>query len=122
MQPADGWPGREIDGAENKTYPQRQVELGLQHAKSQLIWVPQSLDIQTIEDEAHRDFLDRLEKGKRDLTGYRLIREPQSEIARQIVCRLEELEQGRPRRTTPPPCCWKRTSKINCTPSTSGGR
>jgi len=89
----DGWPGREIDGAENKTYPRRQVELGLQHAKSQLIWVPQSLDIQTIEDEAHRDFLDRLEKGKRDLTGYRFIREPQSEIALQIVCRLEELEQ-----------------------------
>ncbi len=93
MHLLDQWPGREIDGAANKTYPQRQVELGSQQAKSQLIWVPQSLDIQTIEDEAHRDFLDRLENGKRDLTGYKFIREPQTAITREIINRLDELKQ-----------------------------
>jgi TIR domain len=87
------WPGREIDGAANKTYPQRQAELGLQQAKSQLIWVPQSLDIQTIEDQAHRDFLRELEEGKRDLAGYKFIREPQSAITREIINRLDELKQ-----------------------------
>jgi hypothetical protein len=89
----DQWPGREIDGAASETYPRRQVELGSQQAKSQLIWVPQSLDIQSIEDEAHRDFLDRLENGKRNLTGYKFIREPQTAITREIINRLDELKQ-----------------------------
>jgi hypothetical protein len=89
----DEWPGREIDGAPNTTYPQRQVELGLEQAKSQLIWVPQSLDIRAIEDQGRRDFLDQLDKGKRDPTGYKFIREPQSAIAREIINRLDELKQ-----------------------------
>ncbi|HEU0185342.1 MAG TPA: toll/interleukin-1 receptor domain-containing protein [Blastocatellia bacterium] len=87
------WPGREIDGGANTTYPRRQAEIGLRQAKSQLIWVPQSLDIQTVEDDAHRDFLRQLEEGKRDSTGYKFIREPQSAITREIINRLDELKQ-----------------------------
>jgi len=89
----DGWPGREIDGGGEKTYPQRQVELGLQRAKSQMIWVPQSLDIKTIEDETHRAFLDQLENGKRDRTGYKFIRESQTVITNEIINLLEQSKQ-----------------------------
>jgi hypothetical protein len=89
----DEWPGREIDGAENTTYPRRQIEIGLRQSKPQLIWVPQSLDVQNIEDEAHREFLSRLEDGKRDVTGYKFIREPQSAITREIINRLDELKR-----------------------------
>src|ERR1035438_8177210 len=44
----DALPGREIENREGSTYPQRQVELALQHGKSQLIWVPRSMHYDAI--------------------------------------------------------------------------
>ncbi len=77
-------------------YPQRQVELGLEHAKSQLIWVPQSLDQQAIakiEDAAHRDLLNKLENRNREQSRYRFLRESPSAIAREVINQLEELKR-----------------------------
>lgn len=90
----DEWPGREVDGAPEESYPQRQARLGLQHAKAQLIWTPQSLEIQNIEDENHRRFLDQLENQPRDRASYSFIREAPGAIAREIVARLEQIKQA----------------------------
>ncbi|HMV50806.1 MAG TPA: toll/interleukin-1 receptor domain-containing protein [Blastocatellia bacterium] len=77
----------------SRRYPQRQVELGLEFAQSQLIWVPQSLDFAKIEDLAHRELLHRLENGDRRQSRYRFLRESPSGIAREVINRLKELEE-----------------------------
>ncbi|HEX8183915.1 MAG TPA: toll/interleukin-1 receptor domain-containing protein, partial [Blastocatellia bacterium] len=43
----DSLPGREIEGDESKSYPQRQAELAIEHGRSQFIWAPHNLDIQS---------------------------------------------------------------------------
>jgi hypothetical protein len=88
--------GTKIIDDGSQRYPQRQVELGLEFAKSQLIWVPQSLDQQTvikIEDTTHRELLNRLENGNREQSRYRFLRESPSAIAREVINRLQELEE-----------------------------
>ncbi|MDX2044776.1 MAG: toll/interleukin-1 receptor domain-containing protein [Acidobacteriota bacterium] len=89
------WGGRRMDGL-TVTYPQRQVELGLQHAKSQLIWVPQSLHkdaIKEIEDATQRDLLAKLEDTNLERSRFRFIRESPSAIAREVLNHLGELKR-----------------------------
>jgi hypothetical protein len=57
----DGVPGREIQDRPEKSYLERQAELGLEFARSQFIWVPSDLRIEEIEDDAHKTLLQRLE-------------------------------------------------------------
>jgi hypothetical protein len=93
----DEWPGREIEGEPEKTYPQRQVELGMQHAKVQLIWVPLRLDpqaVQAIEDVKYREFLTQLERRQREQSRYHFIRESPSEITHEILDELARLKQA----------------------------
>jgi len=88
----DGVPGREIGGQEDKTYPRRHAELGLEHARSQMIWVPQSLDTQAIEDSTYRAFINELEHGARAESGYNFIRESPSDVTREVLDRVKELQ------------------------------
>jgi hypothetical protein len=90
----DEWPGREVEGAPEESYPQRQARLGLQHAPAQLIWTPQSLVIEKVEDENHRRFLDQLENQPREHASYSFIREAPGAIGRLIVARLEQIKQA----------------------------
>lgn len=90
----DSFPGREIEDAEEQSYPQRQVELGIEHARSQFIWVPKSLDLATLEDGAYKDFLDRLENGERSEASYKFLRGLPAELPHEI---LEEIEAMRRR-------------------------
>lgn len=88
--------GQRVVGAPSQRYPQVQVELGLAHAQSQLIWLPQSLDPQAIaklEDPAHREFLHKLENGDREASRYRFMRESPSGIAREVINQLKQLEE-----------------------------
>lgn len=75
-----------------KSYSQRQVELGLEHAAHQLIWLPSDLQLETIEDQRHRQFLTDLESSERPATC-RLIREPRSNLVRVILDTIEEIKQ-----------------------------
>ena len=88
----DGEVSRDIEGEPGKSYPQKQAEIGLQYAASQLIWVPKLLDLQTIEDEAHRNFLSQLETGQRAGSTYRFVRESPAAIAREILAQIEQLK------------------------------
>jgi len=90
----DAWPGREIEHRPERTYPQHQAELALAHAGAQLIWAPQSLDLQSVEDEAHRSFLDQLENGPREGACYSFIRESPSALTREILVRLDQLRKA----------------------------
>jgi hypothetical protein len=86
----DAFPGREIADDEGSYYPQRQIELALEHGRSQLIWVPQTLVLDSIEDEKHRAFLKGLENGTRK-RAYDFQRELPSSITRQILAKVETL-------------------------------
>jgi len=88
----DDLPGREIQGDEGKSYPQKQVELGLQHAKSQFIWVPNTLDTETIEDQCYKKFIDELQSGNRGEANYCFIKGSASSISREVTEMLERTQ------------------------------
>jgi hypothetical protein len=90
----DSFPGREIEDAEDKSYVQRQVELGIEHASSQFIWVPKAVDLATLEDGTYKDFLDRLENGERSEASYKFLRGLPAELPHEI---LDEIEIARRR-------------------------
>jgi hypothetical protein len=75
-----------------KSYSRRQVELGLEGARNQLIWLPPDLQIEAVENERHRRFLAELESGDHPPTC-RIVREPKSEIARVILDVVETIKQ-----------------------------
>lgn len=92
----DEFPGREIQGEEGKSYPQKQVELGLKHAKSQFIWVPNSLDLETVEDAGYKSFIDTLQNGNRGASNYCFIKGSATSLGREVAEMLN-------RRTEPEP-------------------
>ena len=97
----DNLPGREIEGDESKSYPQRQAELAIEHARSQFIWVPQTLDVTSVEDETYRSFLDQLENGVRDESSYNFLRESPSSITREILEKINQLKTSPESATAP---------------------
>jgi hypothetical protein len=66
--------------------------------------MPKSLDIQSIEDKPHREFLDQIENGKRDAASYELVRETHGAISREVLALIEKIKQERdsPCATVPP--------------------
>ncbi|MBN1350157.1 hypothetical protein JXJ21_12155 [candidate division KSB1 bacterium] len=68
------WPGKSVIDNKTVTYPQRQLELGLKCATSQVIWIPKQLDINQIENKYYGDFLARLENDAQQAKRYHFIR------------------------------------------------
>lgn len=87
----DAYPGRPIQGDESSTYDRKQVELALAGPATPLVWVPRELTLEAVEDDAHRELLDRLENGSREGGGHEFVRGTQAALAAQIVERIEEL-------------------------------
>jgi hypothetical protein len=87
----DELPGRRMQGDESSSYVQKQLELAAEPHGERLIWVPKELDTARIEDEAHRDLVDRLEHGEREGTGLEFVRGSPAVLGAQIVERLEAL-------------------------------
>ena len=87
------YPGREIDGEDTMWYPQKQVELGLQHAKQQLIWVPKETDIGLIGEEPYKTFITGLDSGKQLSNKIEYIRGTKSELPQQIKNLAEHLKK-----------------------------
>ncbi len=99
----DGLRGAEVDGDEENTYPWEQVELGRQHAASQMIWVPRALDPETIDDEAQAELLHRLEHGERGERPYDFVRGMAADLADDVSEKLRQLaEAARAPRAAPP--------------------
>jgi hypothetical protein len=84
--------GAEIEGEVEMTYPRKQAMLGFEHARSQLIWTPRDLDIESVEDEEHKKFLYDLENPAAIEKSYDFIRAPADELYRVILDRLEEIK------------------------------
>lgn len=92
-------PGAEIEGTPEKFYSREQAEIGQRVAKSQLIWVPKTLDIEAVEDADYREFLTGLKDRQADPKAYKFIPEAPTRIADEILAQLELLKQA----AVPPP-------------------
>lgn len=88
----DQYPGREIIGAQDIWYPQKQAELGLEFSKSQLVWVPAELDHSLIEEETYKKFLQGLEEGKQPANSYEYIRGAKSTLTQEISEFAEQIK------------------------------
>jgi hypothetical protein len=84
--------GAEIEDEEEMTYPQKQLHMGLKNAKSQLIWMPSTLEIVKVEDEQQKAFLEQLENSTRD-EAHEFVRGMQSEIVQVITDKMEQLKE-----------------------------
>jgi hypothetical protein len=102
----DGAPGLEMQDDTTKFYSCEQVRLGLLHAKSQLIWVPDTVKIESVENDAHGRLLGALEKrdaealsrmgldaaarARLGLPAYNFVHEPKDSLKRIILDKLDE--------------------------------
>ena len=87
----DQVPGRNIEGEETLSYPQKQAELSLLTSKPKLIWVPADLNIETIEEEKYRNFLHDLENGNFPATGYKYVRSTKSQVSQLVIDMAKDL-------------------------------
>ncbi|MDQ3744834.1 MAG: hypothetical protein M3444_10660, partial [Acidobacteriota bacterium] len=104
----DDAPGLEVQDDPEKFYSWEQLRLGLRHARSQLIWVPDTVKVEAVEDAGQRKLLDLLEK--RDLAAlegigfgasqdatrpaYSFVHEPKDALKRIIMDKLEEVARA----------------------------
>jgi hypothetical protein len=91
----DGSPGIPVQGEAGRTYCQKQVEIGKQHAQSQLIWIPKTLDLQTIENSGHREFLNQLAHGNREQSAYSLIEGLSASLTREILEKINQIKAAK---------------------------
>jgi len=90
----DQYPGKPIIDKQDISYPQKQAEVGLEFARSQLVWLPSDLDLETIEEEEklYRLFLERLEKDKKTGNNFEFVRGNKSMLAQQIADFAEQVK------------------------------
>ncbi len=88
----DKYPGREIQGAPEIAYPQKQTEISLQSPKPQMIWVPSDTDLTSIEEMDYQRFILNLESGVNISKGYEFIRGSKSTLANQISDFADQLK------------------------------
>ena len=96
----DRYPGREIIGAPELWYPQKQTEISLQSSKDQMIWVPSEIDFSEIEEEVYKTFLTDLENGKVVKKPYEFVRGSKSTLANEIIMFAEQLQAKKVQKTT----------------------
>ncbi len=91
----DGWPGRAMDGGEY-SYPRRQAELAQEAPTRSLFWLPETLDLATLDDEDHRDWLNALETDARSGTGYQLQRSSPVQLIDDVLEQIAGLRSDQP--------------------------
>jgi hypothetical protein len=102
----DDAPGLSVRDDRKKFYSWEQLRLGLRHAKSQLIWMPDAINIQSVENMGQRSLLEALDKrdldalarmglggaGAGGLKGatYSFVSEPKDKLKNIILDKLNE--------------------------------
>ncbi|HEX6185854.1 MAG TPA: toll/interleukin-1 receptor domain-containing protein [Pyrinomonadaceae bacterium] len=105
----DDAPGQSVRNDRGKFYSWEQLRLGLGHAKSQLIWMPDAIKVPSVENIGQRGLLEALEK--RDLAAlaklgleapgggtlrrdaYSFVSESKDKLTRIIIDKLDEAAQ-----------------------------
>ncbi len=89
----DQWPGHIIDDLEEQTYPRLQTETAAHNRTESLIWVPDSLTADEIEDEQQAAWLQQMEQGERRDANYRFIRSSRQTMIDQVMQTIAALQQ-----------------------------
>jgi hypothetical protein len=92
----DQFEGREIDGQADVSYPRKQAEIAQELQVPQLIWVPKDVQVQTVEEEKYRDFLNQLENGVRQEKQYDFVRGSAANLGPQILEKLDQMTRQDP--------------------------
>lgn len=89
----DDSPGELIDDAASH-YPTRQAEAARRAGGSSLLCLPEALDLETVEDPAHRRWLRSLVTDSRDNAGYQLLRGSPTRLIHEIKDQIERIVSG----------------------------
>ena len=95
----DQYPGKEIEDKPDEWYTQKQTEIGLQFAKSQMIWMPAETDITLIEEDGYKNFLQKLETGKVAGKNFEFVRGSKSTLSQEIADLAEQVKQRKQQQT-----------------------
>ena len=88
----DQFSGMEIhDAIDGSTYPQVQADTARKRSQRSLIWVPDSLNKEDIEEQAQANWLDELENGQRQASGFHFVRSTRQAFIGQVNQVLDEL-------------------------------
>ncbi len=82
-------PGAKVPGPGDDFYTQRQVDLVLKQPGSQFIWVPETLNTDTVPHERYGKFLEGLDKLEGTQSKYRLVRGPHTSVTREVFAELD---------------------------------
>jgi len=88
-------PGWEKDGRRDR-YPRLQFEWGQQHAGTQMLWVPEHLDVNNVWDDGHRAFLDKLAQRGYTARPYEIIRtDSRADFTQHVLEKIEQLRRAK---------------------------
>ncbi|HUS10600.1 MAG TPA: toll/interleukin-1 receptor domain-containing protein [Pyrinomonadaceae bacterium] len=82
-------PGAKVPDSADDFYPRRQADLVLDQPRPQFIWVPQTLDSETVPHKKYGMFLKQLENGERTKSSYRFVRAPAASVTREVFAALD---------------------------------
>jgi hypothetical protein len=100
----DEIPGREIPGEPLNWYPKKQAEISFSIGKPQMIWMPEETNLDKVEEEKYKSFLQSIEKGNLSGKSYEFIRGPKCTLTQDIV---DFAEHARVIQTNPKPAGQK---------------
>jgi len=87
------FPGKKINGDPESRYIQKEVEIGLDLSTPQFVWLSSDLDIQSIENEPYRNFLQSLEVGTLSSKSTEFIRSNEAELLNMILDAADRLKR-----------------------------
>ena len=88
----DQYPGKEIVDKTELWYPQKQAELALTLEKPKLIWMPDEIEIEDVEEDNYKLFLQSLEDGKKVAGKYEFIKGARSSVTQYIIDMAEQMK------------------------------
>lgn len=80
-----------IDATDGSTYPQVQADTARKRNKRSLIWIPETLNTDDIEEPEQAIWLNDIENGQRESTGFHFVRSTRQAFIDQVNQVLDEL-------------------------------
>lgn len=90
-------PGRKIKDAPDSRYVQKQTEISLKSDAAQLIWLPDTVKIESVQDENHREFLKNIEGRKISEKAYDFVQGNEGNLLKLIKDHIDQLLAQRER-------------------------
>ncbi len=95
-------PGEPLEDDPARTYPIEQARLGLEHARSQLVPLPDEMALELIDRPAYAELLRSLGDRERDAGRFELIRAGRHRMVDEVLAKRRRLEEAARRRSEAP--------------------